>query len=111
VVTFGADQFSDLDVSPEEAEALKQTFFNWFYFSINLGSAVSYTGTHMRRGEGEKGRKGGGEEGRKEVFRSNLRSFRHRLYTTKYFVYHRPGCPNGDHGTLCHPLFRGLQIL
>lgn len=44
VVTFGADQFSDLDASPEEIEALKQTFFNWFYFSINLGSAISYTG-------------------------------------------------------------------
>lgn len=44
VVTFGADQFGDLDVSPEEAESMKQTFFNWFYFSINLGSAISYTG-------------------------------------------------------------------
>jgi len=38
VVTFGADQFLD---APKE---VKQTFFNWFYFSINCGSFISFTG-------------------------------------------------------------------
>jgi len=37
VVTFGADQFQG--ARPET----KQTFFNWFYFSINFGSVISFT--------------------------------------------------------------------
>eukprot|EP01125_Pyxidicula_operculata_P023014 TRINITY_DN9761_c0_g1_i1.p1 TRINITY_DN9761_c0_g1~~TRINITY_DN9761_c0_g1_i1.p1 ORF type:complete len:576 (-),score=85.38 TRINITY_DN9761_c0_g1_i1:60-1787(-) len=41
VVTFGADQFKDY-TKPDSAN-LKQTFFNWFYFSINCGSIISFT--------------------------------------------------------------------
>jgi len=37
VVTFGADQFSGA------SEQVKQAFFNWFYFSINFGSLISFT--------------------------------------------------------------------
>jgi len=44
VVSFGADQFVDFEGSATEKNVWKQTFFNWFYFSINLGSAISYTG-------------------------------------------------------------------
>jgi len=38
VVTFGADQFMGA------SDEVKQTFFNWFYFSINFGSLISFTG-------------------------------------------------------------------
>ncbi|KAG5235483.1 protein NRT1/ PTR FAMILY [Salix suchowensis] len=38
VSSFGADQFDDTD--PME-RAKKGSFFNWFYFSINIGSLVS----------------------------------------------------------------------
>ncbi|XP_074294289.1 protein NRT1/ PTR FAMILY 8.3-like isoform X2 [Silene latifolia] len=38
VSTFGADQFDDTD--PDE-RVKKGSFFNWFYFSINIGSLVS----------------------------------------------------------------------
>uniref|UniRef100_A0A6B2L6S2 Major facilitator superfamily (MFS) profile domain-containing protein n=1 Tax=Arcella intermedia TaxID=1963864 RepID=A0A6B2L6S2_9EUKA len=37
VVTFGADQFT------HASENAKQSFFNWFYFSINVGSMISFT--------------------------------------------------------------------
>jgi dipeptide/tripeptide permease len=40
VSAFGADQFEDSD--PEES-AEKKSFFNWFYFSINLGSIIAMT--------------------------------------------------------------------
>eukprot|EP00462_Mataza_sp_D1_P018959 CAMPEP_0175132628 /NCGR_PEP_ID=MMETSP0087-20121206/7173_1 /TAXON_ID=136419 /ORGANISM="Unknown Unknown, Strain D1" /LENGTH=505 /DNA_ID=CAMNT_0016414989 /DNA_START=189 /DNA_END=1706 /DNA_ORIENTATION=- len=40
VSTFGADQFDDQN--PVEA-AQKEGFFNWFYFSINVGAFVSFT--------------------------------------------------------------------
>ncbi|KAI9091378.1 hypothetical protein K1719_028189 [Acacia pycnantha] len=38
VSSFGADQFDDTD--PKE-RAKKGSFFNWFYFSINIGALVS----------------------------------------------------------------------
>ncbi|XP_027096910.1 protein NRT1/ PTR FAMILY 8.3-like [Coffea arabica] len=38
VSSFGADQFDDTD--PKE-RAKKGSFFNWFYFSINIGAFVS----------------------------------------------------------------------
>lgn len=40
VSSFGADQFDDTD--PEE-RVRKGSFFNWFYFSINIGALVSGT--------------------------------------------------------------------
>lgn len=40
VSSFGADQFDDTD--PVERKK-KGSFFNWFYFSINIGSLVSAT--------------------------------------------------------------------
>ncbi|XP_048318596.1 protein NRT1/ PTR FAMILY 8.3-like [Ziziphus jujuba] len=38
VSSFGADQFDDTD--PEERKK-KGSFFNWFYFSINIGALIS----------------------------------------------------------------------
>jgi len=38
VVTFGADQFQKNSVE------IQQAFFNWFYFSINCGSLISFIG-------------------------------------------------------------------
>ena len=40
VSSFGADQFDDTD--PNE-RVKKGSFFNWFYFSINIGALVSST--------------------------------------------------------------------
>jgi peptide/histidine transporter 3/4 len=40
VSTLGADQFDDSD--PVQAKE-KESFFNWFYFSINLGALISYS--------------------------------------------------------------------
>ncbi|CAH8389867.1 unnamed protein product [Eruca vesicaria subsp. sativa] len=40
VSSFGADQFDDTDPSERVSKA---SFFNWFYFSINIGSFVSST--------------------------------------------------------------------
>nr|XP_043624574.1 protein NRT1/ PTR FAMILY 8.3-like [Erigeron canadensis] len=40
VSSFGADQFDDTD--PKE-KVRKGSFFNWFYFSINIGALVSGT--------------------------------------------------------------------
>lgn len=40
VSTMGADQFDDR-YSRDRKE--KESFFNWFYWSINLGSMISYT--------------------------------------------------------------------
>ncbi|XP_054824157.1 protein NRT1/ PTR FAMILY 8.3-like isoform X4 [Prosopis cineraria] len=40
VSSFGADQFDDTD--PKE-RIKKGSFFNWFYFSINIGSLISST--------------------------------------------------------------------
>ena len=40
VNAFGADQFDETD--PEENEE-KRSFFNWFYFSINLGGIIAMT--------------------------------------------------------------------
>jgi dipeptide/tripeptide permease len=37
VSTLGADQFSS---SPQDVKE-KESFFNWFYWSINLGAGVS----------------------------------------------------------------------
>jgi peptide/histidine transporter 3/4 len=37
VVTFGADQFRNYSEDTQEA------FFNWFYFSINCGTIISFT--------------------------------------------------------------------
>lgn len=41
VNTFGADQF---DVSIEQDRIEKESFFNWFYFAINIGAFISLTG-------------------------------------------------------------------
>lgn len=38
VSSYGADQFDDAD---EEEEKHKSSFFNWFYFSINIGSLIA----------------------------------------------------------------------
>ncbi|CAN0926361.1 Protein NRT1/ PTR FAMILY 8.1 [Linum grandiflorum] len=38
VSSFGADQFDDSD---EEEKKKKGSFFNWFYFSINIGALVA----------------------------------------------------------------------
>eukprot|EP01035_Chromulina_nebulosa_P019152 gene19152-24993_t len=40
VSTLGADQFNEL-YSKDRKE--KESFFNWFYWSINLGAMISYT--------------------------------------------------------------------
>eukprot|EP01026_Neomeris_dumetosa_P055140 TRINITY_DN49928_c0_g1_i10.p1 TRINITY_DN49928_c0_g1~~TRINITY_DN49928_c0_g1_i10.p1 ORF type:complete len:549 (-),score=54.66 TRINITY_DN49928_c0_g1_i10:308-1954(-) len=40
VSSFGADQFDDSD--PQDARE-KASFFNWFYFSINVGSFIAST--------------------------------------------------------------------
>jgi peptide/histidine transporter 3/4 len=39
ISNFGADQY---DTSDPEQAAAQEKFFSWFYFSINLGSAVAY---------------------------------------------------------------------
>lgn len=38
VSSFGADQFDDTD---EKEKKKKSSFFNWFYFSINIGALVA----------------------------------------------------------------------
>lgn len=40
VSTFGADQFDDKD--PRDAKG-KESFFNWFYLSINIGALIAST--------------------------------------------------------------------
>lgn len=40
VSSFGADQFDDSD---EAEKKNKSSFFNWFYFSINIGALVAST--------------------------------------------------------------------
>eukprot|EP01023_Acetabularia_acetabulum_P009011 TRINITY_DN13967_c1_g1_i2.p1 TRINITY_DN13967_c1_g1~~TRINITY_DN13967_c1_g1_i2.p1 ORF type:complete len:623 (-),score=82.66 TRINITY_DN13967_c1_g1_i2:1000-2868(-) len=40
VSSFGADQFDDANPSKKKA---KQSFFNWFYFTVNLGSLIALT--------------------------------------------------------------------
>ena len=40
VSSFGADQFDDTDANER---VKKGSFFNWFYFSINIGALVSST--------------------------------------------------------------------
>ncbi|XAR60704.1 Peptide-transporting ATPase [Bertholletia excelsa] len=40
VSTYGADQFDDAD---ETEKKRKSSFFNWFYFSINIGALVAST--------------------------------------------------------------------
>eukprot|EP00602_Paraphysomonas_sp_CaronLab_P012061 CAMPEP_0185040878 /NCGR_PEP_ID=MMETSP1103-20130426/39487_1 /TAXON_ID=36769 /ORGANISM="Paraphysomonas bandaiensis, Strain Caron Lab Isolate" /LENGTH=538 /DNA_ID=CAMNT_0027580373 /DNA_START=191 /DNA_END=1807 /DNA_ORIENTATION=+ len=40
VSTMGADQF---DEKYEQDKIEKESFFNWFYWSINLGAGISYT--------------------------------------------------------------------
>ena len=40
VSTMGADQFDD---KFEQDRKEKESFFNWFYWSINLGAFISYT--------------------------------------------------------------------
>ena len=37
---FGADQFDDSDEAEKKS---KSSFFNWFYFSINIGALVAST--------------------------------------------------------------------
>lgn len=54
VSSFGADQFDDAD---EAEKKHKSSFFNWFYFSINIGaliaaSALVYIQTHVGWGWG-----------------------------------------------------------
>jgi peptide/histidine transporter 3/4 len=39
ISNFGADQF---DVSTPEGKAAQESFFSWFYVSINIGSGVAY---------------------------------------------------------------------
>merc|ERR1719311_1477328 len=39
ISNFGADQY---DTSDPEQAAAQEKFFSWFYFAINLGSAVAY---------------------------------------------------------------------
>jgi len=39
ISNFGADQY---DTSDPEQAAAQEKFFSWFYFSINLGSAIAY---------------------------------------------------------------------
>ncbi|KAF6153494.1 hypothetical protein GIB67_027361 [Kingdonia uniflora] len=38
VSSFGADQFDDTDVAEKEK---KNSYFNWFYFSINVGALIA----------------------------------------------------------------------
>lgn len=38
VSSFGADQFDETD---EEEKEKKSSFFNWFYFSINIGALIA----------------------------------------------------------------------
>lgn len=38
VSSFGADQFDDNDVAEKKK---KSSFFNWFYFSINIGALIA----------------------------------------------------------------------
>ncbi|KAI5385462.1 hypothetical protein KIW84_072167 [Lathyrus oleraceus] len=40
VLSFGADQFDDTD---SKERARKASFFNWYYFSVDLGAVVSCT--------------------------------------------------------------------
>lgn len=54
VSSFGADQFDESDESEKKS---KTSFFNWFYFSINIGalvasSALVYIQTHVGWGWG-----------------------------------------------------------
>lgn len=54
VSSFGADQFDESDESEKRS---KTSFFNWFYFSINIGalvaaSALVYVQTHVGWGWG-----------------------------------------------------------
>ncbi|KAK1686057.1 hypothetical protein QYE76_046905 [Lolium multiflorum] len=54
VSSFGADQFDDSDAGKRRR---KSSFFNWFYFSINVGALVAssvlvYVQTHVRWGMG-----------------------------------------------------------
>ncbi|KAL3680988.1 hypothetical protein R1sor_023944 [Riccia sorocarpa] len=54
VSSFGADQFDD---NHDKERARKTSFFNWFYFSINIGALVSasvlvYIQTHVGWGWG-----------------------------------------------------------
>ncbi|PKA52006.1 Peptide transporter PTR1 [Apostasia shenzhenica] len=54
VSSFGADQFDESDQSEKKS---KTSFFNWFYFSINIGaliasSALVYVQTHVGWGWG-----------------------------------------------------------
>ena len=44
VSTFGADQFCrGKSKNAEEEQNEKASFFNWFYFSINMGAMISFT--------------------------------------------------------------------
>ena len=38
VSSFGADQFDESDESEKQS---KSSFFNWFYFSINIGALIA----------------------------------------------------------------------